>query len=181
MNKFSSQYGRALYSLAKDENIEEVIAEELDAIEEIIKENKDYVKLLDTPALSVEERIKLCDEAFSSFNIILLNFIKILVEKKSVRELLSCKKEYFKEYDKDKNIERAVAITKIPLSEEQILEIKKKAENITGKTVYIKNEISDDVIGGVILRFSDSQYDGSVKGRLKEMENLLKSLTFQKG
>ena len=181
MNKFSSQYGRALYSLAKDENIEEIIIEELDVIEELMKENKDYVKLLDTPALPVSERLKLCDEAFSSFNIILVNFIKILVEKKSVREFVNCKKEFFKMYDEDKNIERAVAVTKIPLSADQLLAIRKKAENITGKKVYIKNEISDDVIGGVVLRLSDSQYDGSVKGRLKEMEHLLKSLTFQKG
>ena len=81
-------------------------------------------------------------------------------------------------YDEDNNIERVIAITAVPLSETQLLKIKEKMQLSLKKTIYIKNEISKDVIGGVILKMASSQIDGSVKGRLKNMEERLKSLVF---
>ena len=178
MNEFASQYGKALYSLCKDEGNCEKILEELTVIEDLMEENPGYKKLLDTPALKLEERLKLIDEAFSTFTEITVNFIKILATKKSFKEFSGCKKEYIKNYDRDNNIERVTAITAVPLSETQLSLLKKKTELSLGKKVYIKNEISEDIIGGVILKCAGSMTDGSVKRRLRDMEEHLKNAIF---
>lgn len=178
MNEFTVQYGKALYSLCKDENKCEKVYKELTVIDEIIAENSDYVKLLDTPAIKVEERLSLADEAFSSFDYAVVNFIKILTEKKSVKELPGCIKEYMKIYDEDNKIERVVAKTAVKLNEKQIEKLKQKLEDMLNKKVFIKNEISEDLIGGVTLKLTNNEIDGSVKGKLKDMENHLKALMF---
>lgn len=178
MNEFASQYGKALYSLCKDDGKCEKILEELTLIEDILEENPEYKNLIDTPALKLEERLKLIEEAFSTLDEILVNFIKILSSKKLFKEFSECKKEYIKNYDRDNNVERVTAITAVPLTDAQLSALKKKIELSLKKTVCIKNEISADIIGGVILRYAGSMTDGSIKGRLKDMEDCLKSVKF---
>ena len=178
MNDFVTQYGKALYSLSKDENKCEKILEELTVIENILEENKEYTKLLDTPAIRVEERTKLISTAFSSFDETVVNFIKILAEKKSTGMLSGCIKEYKKIYDEDNGIERVTVKSAVSLNENQLEKLKEKLEKMLGKKIYIKNEISEDLIGGVLLRLTNNEMDGSVKRKLKDMENHIKALVF---
>ena len=75
----AKEYAKALFLLTEEEGTTEAVLEELSAIAGIMKENPEYSRLLDTPALSKEERLSLIDEALSSFNLMLKNLIKILV------------------------------------------------------------------------------------------------------
>lgn len=174
MSEFSKEYGKALYSLAKDEKNEEIILKEILEIDSLIKENSDYITLIDTPAISFPEKEKLIEEAFSGCSLYVKNFIKILCEKKSFYCFSKCVKEYLKIYDQENNIERVEAITCMPLSESQILRLKEKTEKITGKKVLIENQVDKSIIGGVILKLKNTRYDGSVKRRLDEILNTIR-------
>ena len=66
MSDFSKKYAGALYDLCKEENITKEVLEELLVIDTVIKENKEYKNLLDTPAISLKDRLSIIDEAFSS-------------------------------------------------------------------------------------------------------------------
>ena len=74
--------------------------------------------------------------------------------------------EYKRIYDEAKGIETATAITTQPMSDRQMNALTAKLETITGKTVILKNEIDPTLIGGITLRFSGKQFDGSIKARL---------------
>ena len=79
-----NEYASAVFALALEDNMLEEVKLDLDSLALILKENPDYIKLLDTPALSKEERLSLIDEAFSSLTYITKNLIKILCEKHMV-------------------------------------------------------------------------------------------------
>ena len=75
-------YGQSLYDLAAEENADEQIMEELEAVRGILADNPDYVTLLCEPSVPVKTRVQLLDEAFGGqIHPYLLNFLKILVEK----------------------------------------------------------------------------------------------------
>lgn len=174
MSEFSKEYGKALFSLAKDEQKEEIILKEILEIDSLIKENKDYITLIDTPAIPFSKKEELIDEAFSGCSLYVKNFIKILCEKKSFYCFSKCVKEYLKAYDEENNIERVEAVTSVPLTEDQLLRLKEKTEKITGKTIVIENQVDKSIIGGVILKLKNTRYDGSVKKRLDEILNIIR-------
>lgn len=178
MSEFYVEYGRALYSLSIDEGICEKVKDELLVIEELFCEHKEYVKLLDTPGIELKKRIELVDEAFSGFEEILVNFIKLLAEKKATGEFIKCKKEFMKMYDSDNNIERVIAYSAVPISEDKLLKIKEKLEVSLNKNICITNKISKDIIGGVLIKLANSEIDGSIKGRLQNMGKQLKEIVF---
>jgi len=74
----AKEYGRALFLLSEEDGTTAAVAEELDAVRKILREHPRYEKLLDTPALSKEEKLLLIDRAFSSLNENLVNLLKIL-------------------------------------------------------------------------------------------------------
>ena len=174
MSDFSKQYAKALYELSKDENIVDIVFGELLTIEKIIDENKGYINLIDTPAVPLEERLKLLEGAFLECSLYVKNFLKILAEKKSFYNFKKCVKEFRALYDKDNNIERVDAITCVPLKGNQIEKLKEKLEKIVLKKVFINNVVDSDIMGGVILKLNNSQYDGSVRSRLDKLCDSLK-------
>ena len=55
----------------------EIAVNDIKAVQKVLSENPEYVKLLDTPALPKEEKLLLIDKAFSKVDIYLVNLIKI--------------------------------------------------------------------------------------------------------
>ena len=54
----AKEYAKALFLLSEEEGESESVLSELEMLSELIKENSEYSKLLDTPALSKDERLK---------------------------------------------------------------------------------------------------------------------------
>ena len=57
---------------------------------------------------------------------------------------------------------------------EEKAKIVAKLEGITGKTVILKNTVDESILGGITLRYSGTQLDGSLRSRLQKLERLLK-------
>lgn len=174
----SLTYAHSLFSLAEDEGLTEKIYEELKVLFEIFSENKEYIKLLDSPTLSVSKRFELIDEAFSSCMEYIINFIKILCEKRCVFLLPDCIKEYEKLYNEKFGIKRVTAITATPLSEALKEKLINKLQQEWGKTIELTTKVDKSILGGIILRTDNSQTDASVRTRLERLKAQIASDEF---
>ena len=167
------EYGRALFLLTEEVGSTERVRDEALAVSELLSANPDYEKMLDTPALSREERTALIDEAFSSFDVNLVNLVKILTERRmahAITRTLAC---YEDEYMESRGIIRAEVVSAIALSEAQSERLKAKLSGITGKQIIISNTVDPSLLGGIKLRYMGIQRDGSVKTRLEDFSRAL--------
>ena len=170
------EYARALFLVGEEDGDTEDVLAQLKIIEGLIKKEPGYVTLLDTPAVSKAEKLALIDEAFGSLNKNLLNFIKILSERHHVYALTKILAEYSALYDEARGIVRVDAVTALELSKDQKTTLKKKLEGMLSKTVIINNIVDPSVLGGVKLRYSGIQVDGTVKARIDGFAARLKDL-----
>ena len=171
-----SEYGRALFLLAKESGATEKIKSDLTAAVKAMEMMPEYTKLLDTPAIEKEEKIRLCDEAFRGLDEYVVNVIKMLAEKHSAKMLPSVLKAYVSLYNEDMGIEEVEAVTASPMKKSQLDAMKAKLEQMTGKTVIIKNTVDASILGGVKLRYEGKQIDASVKTRLDGFAEALKNI-----
>lgn len=171
-----AEYGKALFLLALEENKDEQIFEEVKSLSKIFKENNDYVIILDSPAVMLDEKLSLIDSSLKDCDEYVKNFVKMLCEKHSVFQFEDCVKAYSKEYDKHHNIIRSVVISAVKLSDTQLEKMKLALEKKSGKTVFLENEIDPSLIGGVVLRTEGKQFDGSIKGRLDSMKRSIEDI-----
>ena len=170
----TNQYAIALFSLAVEEGKAEKIGEELASLVALISEKPSYIKLIDTPALSLTERAALIDEALAPLDEYLKNTVKLLAERRLSYTLPSLLKKYSELLDEANGVLRAEAVSAVPMTDTQLSALKQKLERKTKKTVIIKNTVDKTTLGGLILRYAGLSEDGSLRHRLNTLE---KSLT----
>lgn len=170
------EYASAIFALGEEEALTELVSADMAAAAEVFKANADYIKLLDTPALAVSEKLSLIDRAFSTLCEYVQNLIKMLCEKHCVRDFCAIAREYGALYDESRGIERVEAVTAIAMSERQLTALKVRLEELTGKSIIIKNTVDGSILGGVKLRYMGRQLDSSIKTRLDRLEDSLKKV-----
>ena len=170
-----TEYGRALFMLTEERGTTESALADIAAADEIFKNNPKYTSLLDTPALSKAEELALADEAFASLDGDVRSLIKILCEKHSTHAFSDIRKTYSALYDEARGIERVEAVTAVAMTEQQCARMAERLAAMTGKQIIIRNTVAPEILGGVKLRYSGRQLDGSVKTRLDKFEESLKN------
>lgn len=167
------EYGRALFLLTEEVGSTERVREDVTVLIGAIKENPDIIKLLDTPAVSKEERLAVIDSILVSLDTHLTSLVKILAEKREAHSLIKVLEAYLAVYDEARGIERVEVVSARPITEEQSARLKARLEAKTGKTIIVINTVDPSILGGIKLRYMGVQLDGSLKTRLDGFERAL--------
>ena len=176
MSNISIAYADALFELSLEENILDEIMEQVLSLGEILSRNADFVKLLNAPTVTKEEKVTISDNIFSGkINKNLLNFIKVMIERKDTAEIRASFTDFEKMYNKHNNIEKAVATTAVPMTDELKAKLVDKLQSLTGKNIVLTNKVDPACLGGVILQFSDMQFNDSISNKLETLKNQLKN------
>ena len=171
----AKEYGKALFLITEEDGVSDKILSDINLTEGVLKANPDYVKLLNSPALSKDERVELVGKAFSGIDERLSNLLKLLTERRIMHIFDKAAKTYKTLYDESRGIVRVEAVTAVPLSDKQAKAIKDKLTYSLRKTIVLSNTVDASILGGVKLRYSGVQLDGSVKTRLDKFEAALKN------
>ena len=178
MTETAKMYGGSLYDLAAEEGLEPRILRELDEVTGLLKANPDYLRLLSTPSIPKKERCGLLDEALrGQVHLYVLNFLKILCEKGTLRELPGCARAYRIRYNEAHGILEATATSAIPLTVQQTEALHDKLETLTGKTVDLQTKVDAKVLGGIRLDIEGTELDGTVQNRLAALRRNIASVT----
>lgn len=176
MTQIGSVYGGALYALAKDEEIVEVVRRELVQVDAVLQKEPDYLRLLSAANIPRQERCDLVDRAFrNKVHPYVLNFLKILTEKGYAKHFTSCLDTYIRQYNTDNHILPVKAVSAVALTGEQITRLEEKISALTGKNVMVENTVDPDCLGGVLLDYDGTQVDGTVASRIEKIRKLLKN------
>ena len=100
----------------------------------------------------------------------------MLCERHKVYSFGDVKATFSAMYDEHNGIEQVEAVTAVSLTDAQKEKIASKLHTMTGKTIVLKNTVKPEILGGVMLRYSGIQLDGSVKSRLDAFAESLKNL-----
>ena len=169
-------YGEALFSLAEELGETEQVKSDIQTLSAVIDASPEYLKMLDSPALSREERLALIDGSLASLNRSLVNTAKLLTERRLAHTVPKVLEHFVKAYEKSRGIERVEVISAIPLSPTQTAKLKAKLEGITKKQIIISSTHDPALLGGMKLRYMGLELDGSIKTKLDSFEKSLSEL-----
>lgn len=179
MTQIGADYSQALYGLAKDEGVSQTVLEQLQTLQEVFGQERDFLRLLGIPSLSKQERCQILDNSFrGKLHPYVLNFLKLLTEKGYLRCFEDCCKAYRVQYNTDNGILPVCAVTAVPLDAQQSKRLTQKLETVTGKRVELVNQVDPGCLGGVRLDYDGKCLDGTVQNRLESIAVLLKNTVF---
>ncbi len=174
----SKTYGEALFEAAVEDGMADSLLEEVEAVLEIFHSNEEYIKLLNHPKISVEEKHSLIDKAFQgNASGQLTGFFSTVVEKgrfAEVEDILEYFCEKVREY---KKIGTAYVTSAAPLSEEEKKAVEKRLLDTTPYEAFRMNfSVDAGLIGGVVIRIGDRVVDSSIRTKLNSMAKELSKL-----
>ena len=170
MLEIAQNYASALLSIAIDENKVIDYQKEVKELSKIIKDNPDFLMLLDSRFLSVNERKEKVSEILINFSTDVINFIKIIVEHNRVNYLEDILQAFNTLCNESRDIVEGIIYTAFPLKEETLLKIKQKISQIEHHDVDLIERIDPSLIGGVKVVINSHVYDGSIKNKLEKMQ-----------
>lgn len=175
MLEIAQNYASALLSIALDENKVIDYQKEVKELRKIIRDNDDFILLLDSRFLSVEERMHNVELILKGFSIDIVNFIKIIVKHNRVNYLMDILDGFNSLCNENQDIVEGLIYSAFPLDESTLLKIKNKISQIENHEVDLISKIDPSLIGGVKVVINSHVYDGSIKNQLEKMQiNLLR-------
>ena len=105
-----------------------------------------------------------------------MNFLKLLCERKILREFAGCCEEFTRRYNLAHGISEAVVTSAVKLSDQQMEALKAKLEKVSGKQVYLVQKTDVSVLGGLRVELEGVQLDGTVQSRISGISKKLNEL-----
>ena len=176
MTQIANVYAGALYALAREENSEKQLLEQLTVLDTAFRQEPEFIRLLSMDNITKEERCRILDGSFrGKIHPYVLNFLKILTEKGYMRHFGDCCKAFRREYNQDHGIVEVSAVAAVALTKDQSERLAQKLAKVTGKTVDLQNRVDSAVMGGVRLDFDGKRLDDTVAQHLESIGRLLKN------
>ena len=172
MESVHKSYAVALFELANEAKQLELYQEETKAISNILKDNKEFLNLLTNQFINKDDKKQLLDNVFKNkVDAMVLNFLKLLVDKQRFNITLDVFKEFNSLANDYRGIKEGVLYTASLLDEAKVKAIEAKIAQKIGKKVELTMVKDETLIGGFKVVISDLVIDNSIKNKLESLKN----------
>ncbi len=167
------RYAEAAFQLATRDDALDAYAEGLDLAVRMLagEAARDIVR---NPARPLRERVEFVSGMLERRTPEpVFKLVSLLVERGKVDRLPDVAAEYHRLLNAERGVVEALATTALPLSGDETIALQRKVAKMTGRTVDLRVEVDESLIGGLTVRVGDTLYDASVRGRLERLRERL--------
>ena len=173
----SNYYARAVFNVARAENMVDQVEDELRQLKDEITNNLELKKNLTDPSIENYEKIKVMLEILGDDGSkAIKSFAAMMVILDAVDSFEQIYRDFVELTNQLKRQVSIEVISVIELDKEILNEIKENVDKKTGLDVRIKNVLDKNIIGGIVIKIGDKVIDLSIKDKLEDLKNKLKAL-----
>ena len=167
----AKNYADSLIQVGKDGVMTyDAILNDLNTVMDITSESTELVSVMENPAISINIKNEIIDSVFSNqISDKIINFLKILIDKKRFYEINQIIQCYKAEVDKINNIQQVEVISAVELTDDRKEKLTEKLKSKLNKQVNITWILDTDIIGGLIIKINDDVIDNSLKNKLETL------------
>ena len=163
----AQRYAKALFALGQQEGMAklEQYGENLSALEGVLEDSPELVRLFHIPVISVAEKQKVLSQVLDKLDVdpMIKNFCSLLAEKERLPLFEEIAEAFGKLLDEAWGVVRGKLLTAVSLSEKQ-----------TSKQIALKFEVDPSILGGVVLQVGDNVLDASLRAQLAILRDIIK-------
>ena len=167
------RYAEAAFQLATRDKALDAYGDGLDLAAQVLAgdEARDIVR---NPARPLRERIEFVSGMLERrVPEPVFKLVGLLVERGKVDRLPNIAADYRRLHNRQRGVVEAVATAAAPLSADETEALQRKVAQMTGRTVDLRIDVDEALIGGLTVRVGDTLYDASVRGRLERLRQRL--------
>jgi F-type H+-transporting ATPase subunit delta len=165
-------YAKALLGAAEKAGQTDAVLSELESlVADVLDKLPDFDDVLHTPRITQEEKVQLLDRIFGGkMSPLLLNFLKVVAQHERLDCLRAIERAARKLYNQLRHRVEVLVESATPISNQLQYTIAARLKQVLGRDVVLTTEVNADLLGGLVVRVGDTVYDGSLAGKLKQMQ-----------
>ncbi|MEM9679142.1 MAG: ATP synthase F1 subunit delta [Bacteroidota bacterium] len=165
------RYAKAVLDLAQETGAAEAVNADMKAIAHTISENPDLGTMLQSSVIKSDVKKSTLLSIFTDLNSTTKNLIDVLISNKRLDITGAVASKYQELYDQTQGIVEATVTTAIPLTKDLESKVLAKVKELTSSSkIVVTNIVSEDILGGFILRVGDKEYNASIANQLNKLK-----------
>lgn len=177
-SELAKRYARALFEVAKEQNLLEQVAGDLDAAARLCLENAEVKKLNNNPSISRARKYAAWVEIAKSakFSAPARRLIEMMAERGRIDALPAVARSFASMLLTERNMVEAKIISAEALTAAQTEALSRAIEATSSKKPVLKTQIDASLLGGVVIHIGSQMIDRSLKGNLDRLKLHLKQV-----
>jgi F-type H+-transporting ATPase subunit delta len=171
----AERYARAIFELGAESGQLEPLTQELADFAASFAQVPSLRRALENPVLHEPQREAVLRQVaeHARLGALATNFLLILLRRRRLGVLPGILRRLRSLADEKSGVLRAKIVSAGSLSDSYFNQLKQSLEQALGKRVIVDHEEDPTLIGGILTRIGDNTFDGSIRGRLEELERQL--------
>lgn len=165
------RYARSLLDLASEAGALAAVEQDMQVVAATCRASHELTVLLRSPVVKSDKKRTILDRVFAGkVGELTSRFLTILVRKGREALLPEIASAYIELYKQNKGIVIAEVASAVALDQDAREKVRALAtEKHPGKTIELVEKVDPALIGGLVIRIGDEEYDGSVSRRLSDL------------
>jgi F-type H+-transporting ATPase subunit delta len=178
MASVANTYARAFADVILDKHLDaDRSVAQLRTIATLLDESLDLRRVWENPAVPADQKRRVLDVIAERDGISMQvrNLVAVLIDHRRVHFLGPIIRQLEKELDARLGFAEAQITSARELNDAEKREFEAQVGKLTGKKVRAQYEEDASLLGGAVLRLGSTIYDGSVKGQLERLKEVISS------
>jgi|SRR5689334_20850304 len=173
MEEIAQVYARALFEVASERDLLDVVRGQLGAFTDALHESHQLQTFFFSPYFSTEEKKKALHRAVDGAEEIFMSFLETLVERHRMPALFRIRARYDELWDEANKVLPVSVTSAVPLDDKTLKQIGDRIGEQTGETVELTAAADPGIIGGLVVRVGNEILDASIRSRLDQLRKQL--------
>lgn len=167
-------YSDVMFELAEEAGLVEQVMDDLEAVDEVLTNEPEFVSLLTLGHVKDDEKAKMIRRVFKDrIHDLTLDFMCVLAKRNRMSFIHGISDRYEVLLDERKNLHRIeVTLAKEP-TPELVEKLKVDIREAIGAEIKLSVNVEPEIIGGIIIRKGDLMVDNSVRTILDRTVNVI--------
>ena len=169
MEEIAEVYARALFEVAEEQDKLDVVREQLGAFSDALSENRDLQVFFFSPYFATKEKQDGLDLVVSDADPVILNFLKLLIEKHRMPVLFRIRSNYDGLWEEENKLLPVHITSAVELDKAIVEQLGDRISEQTDRKVELSATVDPEILGGIVVRVGNSVLDASVRNRLEQL------------
>jgi F-type H+-transporting ATPase subunit delta len=171
----ADRYARAIFELGVETGQLAAITEQLRRFAEVYGDSAELRAVLDNPIIEQEKRDGVLADVSARLGLMgnALNLVRLLASRKKLRVIPEIARRLDRLGDEKAGVVRATVTSARPMPDSFYQRLVTELETVTARKIVLERREDPTLIAGFVTRIGDNTIDGSVRGRLIEIERQL--------
>jgi len=169
MEEIAVVYARSLFEVAQEQDKLDVVRDQLGAFTDALSENRDLQVFFFSPYFATKEKQDGLERVVSDADPVILNFLKLLIEKHRMPVLFRIRSNYDGLWEEENKLLPVHITSAVELDNAIVEQLGDRISEQTDRKVELSANVDPEILGGIVVRVGNSVLDASVRNRLEQL------------